>query len=200
MQSDLTPPEEPPKKIRLNPLSYQILGVIARSPSSGYDVMKTLKRFRPVKVSQVYKALSIMEAAQLVVAQEVVQHGKPNKRLHELTDAGSEAIKDWIAGPTTNPVLNDEFVSKAFSLWHAPQVVRLQLVADRLDWLTDEIAHFESMQADLHATAEGRYQDPDQWEFSRDILVKRHLAICREDLLWCQRLQETLTSRFPDQS
>ncbi|WP_323037596.1 PadR family transcriptional regulator [Pararhodobacter sp.] len=192
--------EEHGETIRLNPLSYQILGVIARSPSSGYDVMKTLHRLRPVKISQIYKALSTMEAVHLVASQEVIQHGKPNKRVFELTNAGCETLNAWIASPTTPPVLNDSFVSKTFSLWHAPQADRLRLVAERIGWLKAEIAYFQEMQADLHETAAERHLDPDRWEFSRDILVRRHLALHREDLLWCQRLHKTLSRHKPTQS
>lgn len=184
-------------KVKLNPLAYQILGVIARHPTSGYDVVKALHRFRPVKVSQVYQSLSIMESADLVTVSEVVQHGKPNKRIHAITPRGSRVLNNWIARTTSHPGTNDEFVRKAYSLWHAPAGQRRALVADRQAWLRGEIDHFERMQDKLLATAPGRSEDPECWEFSRRILLMRRLALCREELRWCQSVLDLLCAPTP---
>ncbi|MCA0206345.1 MAG: PadR family transcriptional regulator [Proteobacteria bacterium] len=172
--------------LKLNPLAYQILGLIARDPTTGYDIVKALHRFRPVKLSQVYQALSIMEAAGLVEVNEVTQQGKPNKRLHRILPRGAVILNGWIERPTHHPAKNDEFVRKVYSLWHAPAGQRRALMAERMDWLKGEIAYFEAMRDALADAAPDRLADPDCWEFSRRILVMRRLALCREEMRWCE--------------
>ena len=172
--------------VTLNPLGYQILGVVARAPISGYDVRKALHRFRPVRISQVYASLSLMEAAGLVSVRDVSQQGKPNKRLHEMTAKGGAVLDAWIAGPTVHPAQNDEFVRKVYSVWHARPGDRRKLIRDRRDWLLGEVRHFEQMQADLTGAAPDHEADPGRWEFSRGILLSRRLALIHEELRWCE--------------
>ncbi|MCB1395402.1 MAG: PadR family transcriptional regulator [Rhodobacter sp.] len=188
-------PETGPEgaEVRLNPLGYQILGVIARAPVSGYDVMKALHRFRPVRISQVYASLAVMEAAQLVRVHDVMQQGKPNKRVHEITPKGGQVLDAWIAEPTAHPAQNDEFVRKVYSLWHAPTDERRRLIRDRQAWLRAEVRHFEQMQADLTKSAPGHDADPGRWEFSRGILLKRRLALMTEELRWCESVLALLS-------
>ena len=70
----MPPPVEPRiGDIRLNKLSYNILGVLVRQPTSGYDVVRALEKFRPVNISQVYPLLSEMETQGLLTSDEVVQ-------------------------------------------------------------------------------------------------------------------------------
>lgn len=179
--------------VRLNKLSFSVLGVLARQPNSGYDVVKALERLRPVKISQVYPLLAEMEAAGILRAEEIVQDGKPNKKIYTLTDLGHQVMRAWIASETEVPVIRDDFVSKVFSMWMSPAADRAALIADRITWLNSEIAFFEARLQELHVEFGTAAEDPDQWMFCRNMLYRRRLVLYREELLWCERVRAELT-------
>lgn len=92
---------------KLNPLRYQILGVLPREPRSGDDIVKQLESIRPVKTSQVYPTLARLEKQGFVVLCEGVQEGKHNKRVYSTTDGGKVILIDWIGQEPDQPVLHD---------------------------------------------------------------------------------------------
>ena len=97
-------------------------------------------------------------------------------------------MQDWIAGPTDEPVLRDDFLSKVYSMWACDPDQRRMVVEDRVFWLDREIEFFSGSIDSLHRNHGGDVADPDKWPFCRDILMQRRLAIYREERLWCLRI------------
>lgn len=173
---------------KINKLGYRILGVIARAPRSGYDIVKALIKFRPVNVSQVYPIVTEMEAQGMLRSEEIVQSGKPNKRVYHLLAPGRAALQDWIASPTKLPEPRDDFVAKVFSLWAARPHERAPLIHARLDQLDAEIAYFSGKLQELHAEHGDCSDDPEKWQFCRQVLMERRLALYREEIAWCHKV------------
>src|SRR5215213_1179363 len=95
------------------PLEGGLLGLLARGGElSGWDLQKqaqtSIAYFWPFGRSQIYAALHRLERDGLVTVQDVVQIGKPDKRLHRLTPAGHEALKVWLHDEAIAP-RRDEF-------------------------------------------------------------------------------------------
>lgn len=185
------------KPLKINKLGYRILGVLARAPQSGYDIVKALVRFRPVNISQVYPILTEMEAAGLLSAQEVVQSGKPNKKIYRLMPQAEELLREWIKSPTAPPEPRDEFVAKLYSLWKLPAHERAALLHTRLAWLHSEVAYFSEQLEALQALHGAASADPENWQFCRHILMTRRVALYREDIQWCHDVLRALEPASP---
>jgi len=81
-------------------LKYGLLGFLSVQEMSGYDLEKSFSNsigfFWSAKISQVYRDLHSMEKAGWVQSSEIVQTGKPNKRIFRVTDKGREELENWL--------------------------------------------------------------------------------------------------------
>lgn len=86
------------KRIVVNATAGSLLGFLHEGPMSGWDLLATARQligdFWNVTRSQVYRELTAMEAAGLVVAGEP---GARDRRPYELTAAGRAAFREWVA-------------------------------------------------------------------------------------------------------
>lgn len=81
-------------------LKHGLLGFLSGQELSGYDLEKLFSNsigfFWSAKISQVYRDLHTMEKAGWVQSQQVVQTGRPNKKVFRVTDAGREELENWL--------------------------------------------------------------------------------------------------------
>jgi DNA-binding PadR family transcriptional regulator len=107
----------------MNTLSYTLLGLIARQPLSGYDLMRQMRErmglMWPVRHSQIYPELAQMEAQGLITYEVVEQQDRPDKKVYTLALAGRLALQQWVTAPTPPTMIRDEFILKAYSVWVA---------------------------------------------------------------------------------
>jgi DNA-binding PadR family transcriptional regulator len=88
---------------KLSPGAYAVLGLLSRQPTSGYELgslaERSIAHFWPITRAHIYAELARLEAGGLVTATEVAQHGRPDKRVYTITEAGQAALESWLAGP-----------------------------------------------------------------------------------------------------
>ena len=114
-----------------------LLGVLAEGPAHGYDLKREHdERFpgaKPLPYGQVYASLSRLERDGLVEVAETVREGGPEKTTYALTDAGSEALRAWLAETEpAGPYTADDLVRKT--------VTALRLGADAGGYLRHQRA------------------------------------------------------------
>jgi DNA-binding PadR family transcriptional regulator len=84
-------------------LEHAILVSLAERASTGYELAhrfdKSIGRFWTATHQQIYKVLARMEASGWIAATHVAQDGRPDKKVYDLTDAGREQLREWIAAP-----------------------------------------------------------------------------------------------------
>ncbi|MGW1373279.1 PadR family transcriptional regulator [Streptomyces sp. NPDC002446] len=87
-------------------LRHAVLGLLAETPASGYDLMKmfnaTLSNVWPATQSQVYGELTKLTTAGLV---EVAAHGPRGRKEYAITESGLAELRHWLievepGGPT----------------------------------------------------------------------------------------------------
>jgi DNA-binding PadR family transcriptional regulator len=87
---------------KLSPSAHAVLGLLARQPTSGYELgskaERTIAHFWPITRAHIYAELARLEAAGLVTATEVSQRRRPDKRVYAITEAGEAALDEWLAG------------------------------------------------------------------------------------------------------
>lgn len=85
-------------------LEYAILGFLSYHPYTGYDLKKifdsSVRHFWPADQAQIYRTLNRLAEQGLASMQKVTQEDRPDRKVYHITDAGRQALRDWIAGPT----------------------------------------------------------------------------------------------------
>ncbi|GFE15518.1 PadR family transcriptional regulator [Streptomyces glebosus] len=83
--------------MRVMSLRHAVLGLLAESPASGYDLMKlfnaSLASVWPATQSQVYGELTKLTTAGLV---EVAAHGPRGRKEYAITDDGLTELRHWL--------------------------------------------------------------------------------------------------------
>jgi DNA-binding PadR family transcriptional regulator len=85
-----------------------LLGVLLRSPSTGYDLKKFLDtsgRFlrSNTQMSQVYRSLAQMERLGWVVHEVLPRPGAQDAKRYRVTEEGATVFLDWLKGPYHSP-------------------------------------------------------------------------------------------------
>ena len=98
-------------------MRYPVLALLADAPAHGYEIRRGLEeRFgaviAPLNAGQVYTTLQRLQRDELVADDAVAQHGRPDKRVYRLTDAGRDALFEWLGTPSAPTRLRDDFFMK----------------------------------------------------------------------------------------
>jgi len=97
-------------------LEHALLVALREQPAAGLDLTRRFERsigyFWSATHQQVYRVLGRMERDGWVRATTVAQHGRPDKKVYEVTDLGRTALADWLAAPTAASPLRSELAVK----------------------------------------------------------------------------------------
>jgi DNA-binding PadR family transcriptional regulator len=84
-----------------------ILTVLARGQMTGYEITKDFEavyvHFWRASHQQVYRELARLNKDGRVTLKEVVQAGRPDKKVYAITKRGLDELKRWIVEPTEPP-------------------------------------------------------------------------------------------------
>ncbi|BBX45934.1 PadR family transcriptional regulator [Mycobacterium cookii] len=84
-------------------LPHAILVSLCEQSGSGYELARRFDRsigyFWSATHQQIYRTLRTMEDDRWVTAEVVVQRGRPDKKVYDVTDAGRAELARWIAAP-----------------------------------------------------------------------------------------------------
>jgi len=83
----------------LSPTAYVILGMIRLGKTNGYEIKQLVdvstRRFWAASYGQIYPELKRLEEAGLIEGEDAPAGGR-QRRSYTLTDAGEEALHDWL--------------------------------------------------------------------------------------------------------
>lgn len=102
---------------------YPLLGVLARGPSSGYDLGKWLEADgyflgRRASMTPIYRALTDLLERRWVQTSKVSSDVGPDAKIYRLTEAGREALVEWASlpfEPALRPMAPDFIVRLNFA-------------------------------------------------------------------------------------
>jgi DNA-binding PadR family transcriptional regulator len=159
-----------------------LLALLAKEPAHGYELKTQLEQifgeaYPAPNIGQIYVTLQRLERDGLVCSQDVVQTTRPNKRVYELTDAGREAVIDWIDKPSEGPRVRDEFFMKLALSPQAGTSDRLGLINRQRRYY---LAQLRSL-SELAVAADRRIPR---------LLIEGAILHLQADLDWLQRCQE----------
>lgn len=173
----------------MNTLSYGLLSLLTQSPFSGYDLMLKIQPFWPAKHSQIYPLLATLEKEEYVRYELVAQSDKPDKKVYSLTGKGTQALKEWLAEPASDPVTRDELMLKAHCLSLVEPSIARQLFIDRLEHYQAKLRSFEDKigqfqnRGGLKSSEIPACSSP---LFGPYILLHKAMSNCRSNIEWCE--------------
>ncbi|MFJ5624215.1 PadR family transcriptional regulator [Peribacillus loiseleuriae] len=167
----------------MNTLGYAILSALGRKPCSGYELAQYLDAVWPAKHSQIYPRLTKMEQNGLLIFEEVIQTGKPDKKIFSITDKGRETLEKWVTESPSDPIMRDEFLIKVNSIWLSDEENAKKLIQDRISDLEQKVAFRTDTITELEQKHRG---DTMSKHFGRYLLFNRRNMMDKEEISWCQ--------------
>lgn len=107
---------------------YLLLGLLAVSPSHGYDlhgqIERDLRYVWRLSLSQVYNVLARLEERGMIEGEILEQEERPDRKLFRLTAQGEQHFKTWYETPVGASVhaVRIAFLSKLYLLEGLPQI------------------------------------------------------------------------------
>lgn len=99
-------------------LKHATLGLLSIRSMSGYDLGRafasTVAHFWHADRSQIYRTLDRLAAAGAITTEVVRQEGKPDRKVHSLTDAGRKELTDWLSSPVEEDQPKEPFLARLF--------------------------------------------------------------------------------------
>lgn len=99
-------------------LKHAILGLLSITPMSGYDVgrafQSSVAHFWYADQSQIYRTLGRLAEAHLITTEVFRQDGKPDRKVHSLTDAGEAELSAWLVAPLDKEQPKEPFLARLF--------------------------------------------------------------------------------------
>ncbi len=121
-------------------LEHALLGIIAEVPEiSGYDIVKLFNystaHYWHAHAGQIYPTLERMVTVGLIRSRDVIQHGRPNKRLFTITPEGQRVLIEWLQSPFEGLKLKHAPLLRCRFLGHlGADGAREKLVEEREAW------------------------------------------------------------------
>lgn len=181
------------------PLDYALLGLLARAPQSGYDLIRHMEEpigfFWHARRSQIYPELARLEEAGLVTHTVVEQHDRPDKKVYEITEAGRAALREWVVAPLRPAMDRDELLLKTYSVWLADpeQAMALFRTQERLH--QERLAQYERMAAEMESKAGTEGPRGDAPRFAAYATLQRGITYERGYAEWCRWMAQILAER-----
>jgi len=158
---------------------------------SGYQIKEvighSIGHFWSEGYGQIYPTLKQLAIEGLVTSEVEPGNGKPDRRVHMLTDAGWAELQRWLTQPPDSQRPGrSELLLKLFFGRHSPAGTNLAHVRQQRELLAGVIAQYEAIEAHLIAES-----SPDQpyW-----LITLRHgLHVTRASLAWADETIARLT-------
>ncbi|MGM0714837.1 PadR family transcriptional regulator [Brevibacillus parabrevis] len=182
----------------MNTLAYGLLGLVARTPSSGYDLMLQLQPFWQAKHSQIYPLLAKLEQEGYLEFTRIHQTDRPDKKVYSITEKGQIALKVWLSESAAEPVLRDELVLKTYCLGLADEKAASTMFVERIQQCREHLDMYEHYLKEYESdSAEHSYppDHPSHPEFGDYLLLSWGSRRMKADIAWCEWVLELLQKR-----
>ncbi len=190
--------------INISLVGYAILSLLARTPLSGYDIVREMKKphsffFGQAQFSQIYPELARLGEAELVTSRIIEQQGKPDKKVYTISPFGLQVLQSWIIAPTPIVETRSEFLIKVHSLWLAdPQPALIQF-REHERHHREQLAAYEASLEEIEQRWGSSIRLMTTPVFGDYLTVNRGIGYEREYLAWLEWVIAILEERARQQ-
>jgi PadR family transcriptional regulator, regulatory protein AphA len=170
-------------------LRHAALGLLAKEPASGYDLLKKFKSTMhpvwPATQSQLYGELNKLAAAGFTTASDV---GARGRKEYAITDAGRAELHRWMTSPDDDPPQRSAVLLRVFLLGELTPSEARQYIESLRDWVEQELRGYE----EIRDAAD--WSDNDSDFFAR-VALEHLLRAARRDADWAKWVLDELNRR-----
>jgi PadR family transcriptional regulator AphA len=170
-------------------LRHAALGLLARRPASGYDLLKvfelSMANVWPATQSQLYGELNKLADAGLIA---VTQVGPRGRKEYAITDSGRAELHRWLISPEDDPTFRSARLLRVFLLDELPR--------------DQALAFLESVRANANREQERYERIRDSYDWSKDdqalfarAALESGLRFTRMEAEWASWVIEQLDKR-----
>jgi len=131
-------------------LEHVLLVSLSERAASGADLTrrfdKSLGFFWSATHQQIYRVLGRMEKDGWVVSEVVPQADRPATKVYDVTPAGHDELRRWIAEPTAIDPLRSDLMVKFRAAQYGDRDVLLETAREKLDEHTKRLALYDYLQ------------------------------------------------------
>jgi PadR family transcriptional regulator, regulatory protein AphA len=178
--------------VDLSPTAYVILGMVSREARSGYEIKAAVdgstRFFWAASYGQIYPELKRLSEAGLVEGADAPR-GERKRTVYAITDAGMEALTEWLRQPPQTAEMREEGLLKLFFSGVLPPenaTATLRAMREQRRELAERLRGMESEAAE---------KDP----FSLMVL-QGGIEFNEWFADWCGRMEERLLAASPERS
>ena len=136
-------------------LRHAALGLLARGPASGYDLLKvfeaSMANVWPATQSQLYGELNKLAEAGLI---EVADVGPRGRKEYTITDAGRAELHRWMTSPQDDPAFRSAQLLRVFLLDELPEAQAREYLETVRTYADGELQRYEQIR-DGHEWSRG---------------------------------------------
>jgi DNA-binding PadR family transcriptional regulator len=178
-------------------LKFAILGLLNAMPMTGYDLKHqafdaTVRHFWPADQSQIYRTLNQLADKGLATMTIEAQDDRPDRKVYAITEAGQQALIDWLKSDQSVPTLRDPLLVQLFFGQEVPRVDLLRVMGNQLAAHQAQLAAYEQIPI---PPPESRPDD--RWLALQHLTLDFGLALERTYVEWLERCQEVIAA-LPD--
>jgi len=176
-------------------LEHALLVSLRERPATGIELTRRFDRsigfFWRATHQQIYKVLARMVADGWVSVTTVEQEARPDKKVYDVTPAGAEALRAWLATPTgVEPLRSELAVKLRGASFGDPEAVLHVARASLADHL-ERLAHYRRLSERDHP----RPAELDGLELDQYLVLRGGILL---EEMWVAWLTEYLDAHSPE--
>lgn len=180
----------------ISKLGYAILALLARQPSTGYELSARARRplgyYWSARHSQVYPELRKLLAAGLVRFDAAPGPGPRDKKVYSLTDDGMRSLRDWVIEPPEAEPGRDNLLLKAYASWTAdPRAAARMFAAQEAENLA-RLGEYEADRRRVESRHNGGPPPPGHPDFGNYATLRFGIAYQRQRIDWLRWIRQQL--------
>ena len=169
-------------------IRHLILGLLTQQPMSGYDIKRFLKSLSWLVDSpsfgSIYPTLRALRKDGMVTMEEVPRQRKRPRKIYTITEAGRQALREWVDLPTSPDVSLKAFL--------------MRLILASSFSRTGLIAHLQRRRSQIavhYATLEQVAETLEMAESGQRLTFDYGLALATVELAWLDSKLELLSQQ-----
>ncbi len=176
-------------------LREAILTVLAHRSMTGYEISRSfdqvLSHFWKASHQQIYRELAALSRDGRVRFEVAPQPGKPDKKIYDITEAGREELRQWVAAPTDPPhPRNDLLVKLMAGLLVDKPALRREIA--RVSGETAAVmAQFQAMRRECLSRP---FESLSEYDRALYLVLRRGLLLVAAQTEWLAEVSEFLES------
>lgn len=172
----------------MNGLKYLLLAGLTIEAQSGYDLTQWIARaahhYWAADHSSIYPALAALERQRLVSHEVRKSERGPQRKVYSITDAGRNALLEWLDIPPHEAEIRDEQLVKALCYDLIPPeraIAQLQITRQRyvekLIWCEQSLRRLDEPHVDAHPAYASR--------LGVRLTIHRGVLSAKAGITWC---------------